>query len=85
MSIYRFRIQLISSSSRLALELLMVAIIGGEPHSFRPLIDRYREAGLRTGHSPDRLKVGIHSLGYVANSSTTARKRVFSRLCAKLH
>jgi hypothetical protein len=27
----------------------MVAIIGGEPHRFRPLIDRYREAGLRAG------------------------------------
>ena len=36
---------------------LMVAIIGGEPHRFRPLIDRYRQAGLRAGHSPDRLKV----------------------------
>src|SRR6201998_1693132 len=45
---------------------LMVAIIGGEPHRFRPLIDRYREAGLRAGHSPDQLRVGIHSLGYVA-------------------
>ena len=40
---------------------LMVAIIGGEPHRFRPLIDRYREAGFRSGHSPDQLKVGIHS------------------------
>src|SRR3981081_479898 len=30
---------------------LMVALIGGEPHRFRPLIDRYREAGLRAGHS----------------------------------
>jgi hypothetical protein len=38
---------------------LMVAIIGGEPHRFRPLIDRYRQAGLRAGHSPDQLKVGI--------------------------
>src|SRR6266550_1987697 len=51
---------------------LMVAIIGGEPHRFRPLIERYRKAGLSAGHSPDQLKVGIHSLGYVANSSTTA-------------
>src|SRR6266481_8902266 len=42
---------------------LMVAIIGGEPRRFRPLIKNYREAGLRTGHSPDQLKVGIHSLG----------------------
>jgi len=56
---------------------LMVAIIGGEPHRFRPLIDRYREAGLRGGHSPDQLKVGIHSLGYVANSSATAEDEFF--------
>src|SRR6267142_1374603 len=56
---------------------LMVAIIGGEPHRFRPLIDSYREGGLRAGHSPDQLKVGIHSLGYVANSSTTAEDQFF--------
>src|SRR5882762_5760491 len=56
---------------------LMVAIIGGEPHRFRPLIDRYRQAGLRAGHSPDQLKVGIHSLGYVADSSTTAEDEFF--------
>src|SRR6058998_2550768 len=43
---------------------LMVAIIGGERHRFRPLIDHYRQAGLRAGHSQDQLKVGIHSLGY---------------------
>src|ERR1700747_2061930 len=51
---------------------LMVAIIGGEPHRFRPLIDRYRKAGLRAGHSPDQPKVGIHSLGYVADSASHA-------------
>jgi probable LLM family oxidoreductase len=56
---------------------LMVAIIGGEPHRFRPLIDRYREAGLRAGHSPDQLKVGIHSLGYVGDNSTTAEDEFF--------
>jgi probable LLM family oxidoreductase len=56
---------------------LMVAIIGGEPHRFRPLIDRYRQAGLRAGYSPSQLKVGIHSLGYVADSSTTAEDEFF--------
>src|SRR5438477_4932706 len=45
---------------------LMVAIIGGETRRFRPLIDLYREAGERAGHPPDRLRVGVHSLGYVA-------------------
>src|SRR6185503_4769734 len=44
---------------------------------FRPLIDRYREAGLRAGHSPEQLKVGVHSLGYVADSSTTAEDEFF--------
>src|SRR6266850_190620 len=56
---------------------LMVAIISGEPHRFRPLIDRYRWAGSRAGHSPEQLKVGVHSLGYVADSSTTAEDEFF--------
>jgi probable LLM family oxidoreductase len=56
---------------------LMVAIIGGEPHRFRPLIDRYHWAGSRAGHSPEQLKVGVHSLGYVADSSTTAEDEFF--------
>src|SRR5918912_1298996 len=51
---------------------LMVAIIGGQTRSFRPLIDLYRKAGRRAGHSPDQLKVGIHSLGYVADTTQQA-------------
>ena len=51
---------------------LMVAIIGGETHMFKPLIDLYREAGRRAGHSSDQLKVGVHSLGYVAESTQEA-------------
>jgi probable LLM family oxidoreductase len=56
---------------------LMVAIIGGEHRRFRPLIDRYREAGLRAGHSPEKLKVGIHSLGYVADNAVRAANEFF--------
>ena len=56
---------------------LMVAIIGGETRSFRPLIDLYREAGRRAGHSPDQLKVGIHSLGYVAETTQQAADDFF--------
>jgi probable LLM family oxidoreductase len=51
---------------------LMVAIIGGETHRFRPLIDLYRQAGRQAGYSPDQLKVGVHSLGYVAESTQEA-------------
>lgn len=51
---------------------LMVAVIGGETHRFRPLVDLYRRAGKEAGHSPETLKVGLHSLGYVANSTEQA-------------
>jgi len=56
---------------------LMVAIIGGETHRFRPLIDLYREAGQRAGHGPERLKVGLHSLGYVAETTKAAADEYF--------
>lgn len=51
---------------------LMVAVIGGETHRFRPLIDLYRQAGIKAGHSPEQLKVGLHSLGYVSNTTDEA-------------
>jgi len=56
---------------------LMVAIIGGQTHRFRPLVDLYRETGERFGHSPDRLKVGVHSLGYVAETTQQAADEFF--------
>lgn len=56
---------------------LMVAIIGGETRQFRPLIDLYREAGRRAGHSPDQLRVGIHSIGYVAETTQQAADDFF--------
>lgn len=56
---------------------LMVAIIGGETHRFRPLIDLYKEAGAKAGHPEDRLKVGLHSLGYVGSTSQEATNDFF--------
>ena len=56
---------------------LMVAIIGGEPRRFRPLVDLYRETGRRAGHPPDRLKVGVHALGYVAATTREAADAYF--------
>src|SRR5262245_19892024 len=56
---------------------LMVAIIGDEPRRFRPLIDLYRETGLRAGHAADRLKVGVHMLGYVAETTQEAADEFF--------
>src|SRR3989475_1066686 len=57
---------------------LMVAIIGGEPRRFRPLVDLYRETGRRAGYSLDRLKDRGHSLGYVAATTQEAADDFFS-------
>jgi probable LLM family oxidoreductase len=51
---------------------LMVAVIGGETHRFRPLVDLYRQAGKKAGHAPEQLKVGLHSLGYIADTTEEA-------------
>jgi probable LLM family oxidoreductase len=51
---------------------LMVAIIGGQPKRFRPLIDLYREAGRRAGHSADKLVVGLHAIGFLGDTTEQA-------------
>ncbi|HWM48984.1 MAG TPA: LLM class flavin-dependent oxidoreductase [Xanthobacteraceae bacterium] len=51
---------------------LMLAIIGGEPHRFRPFVDLYYRALDQLGHP--RLPVGMHSPGYVADTDEQARE-----------
>ena len=56
---------------------LMVAVIGGQTRQFAPLIELYREFGARAGHAPEILRVGLHSLGYVAETSQRADDEFF--------
>jgi probable LLM family oxidoreductase len=56
---------------------LMVAIIGGEPHRFRPHIELYREAGRRAGHKPEQLRVGLHCIGFLADTTQQAADDFF--------
>ena len=56
---------------------LMVAVIGGQTHNFKPLIDLYYEAGEKAGHTKEKLQVGLHSLGYVAATGQQARDEYF--------
>jgi probable LLM family oxidoreductase len=50
---------------------LMLAVIGGRPERFRPLVDLYRRALAEYGHPTD-LPVGLHTLGYVAATDEEA-------------
>lgn len=51
---------------------LMIAVIGGQTHRFAPLVDLYRQAGKKAGYNEDNLKVGLHSLGFIAETTEEA-------------
>jgi probable LLM family oxidoreductase len=56
---------------------LALAIIGGEPERFAPLASLYREAARRAGQDPSRLKVGVNTHAYVADTSQQAADEFF--------
>ena len=56
---------------------LMIAIIGGNPKRFKPLIDLYKNAAQRAGHDLDTLSIGVHALGYVEENSCDAKDAFF--------
>ena len=56
---------------------LALAIIGGYPERFVPLVELYRDAASRAGHDPSGLAVGINSHGHVAATSQGARDVFF--------
>lgn len=51
---------------------LALAIIGGEPHRFAPLIQLYRDTAQQAGHNPETLQVGINSHVFIADTSQQA-------------
>src|SRR3954453_16267054 len=56
---------------------LMVAIIGGQPRQFAPLVDLYRRAGAQAGHAPENPQVGLHVFGFVAESTQAAADTIY--------
>jgi probable LLM family oxidoreductase len=56
---------------------LMIAIIGGEPARFAPLVELYREAARRAEADPAGLAVGINSHMYLAETAQRARDEFF--------
>jgi probable LLM family oxidoreductase len=51
---------------------LTVAIIGGEPARFVPLVELYREAANAAGHDSERTKVAINTHAFVAKTAAEA-------------
>lgn len=59
---------------------LMLAIIGGHPLAFAPLVDLYHRALALAGKEP--LPVGVHSPGYVADTDEQAREEMWPHYAA---
>ena len=51
---------------------LIVAIIGGSPKQFRAFTDLYRQTWKAAGHPADRLFIGIHNIGFLADTTSQA-------------
>jgi probable LLM family oxidoreductase len=51
---------------------LTLAIIGGEPERFAPLVRLYRDAAQSAGHDPASAKVAINTHAFVAETSAAA-------------
>jgi probable LLM family oxidoreductase len=52
---------------------LVIAIIGGQPRQFRPLVDLYRQTWARAGHPAEQAFVGVHNIGFIADTNEQAR------------
>ena len=56
---------------------LMIAIIGGAPARFAPLVELYRESARRAEVDPSGLAVGVNSHMYLADTAQRARDEFF--------
>jgi probable LLM family oxidoreductase len=76
--------QSVARAGRLALPMAL-AIIGGEPARFAPMVEYYRESARRAGHHPDALPVGINSHGFIADSAREAVETAFAPFAATMN
>ncbi|QQE74388.1 LLM class flavin-dependent oxidoreductase [Brevibacillus composti] len=56
---------------------LVLAIIGGRPVQFAPLVKLYKRAAAEAGHDVSKLPVASHSHGFIAEDTETAADKFF--------
>ncbi|CAM4202143.1 LLM class flavin-dependent oxidoreductase [Paenibacillus phoenicis] len=56
---------------------LVLAIIGGRPTQFAPLVKIYKRAAAQAGHDVSKLTVASHSHGFVADRNDVAVEKFF--------
>ncbi len=56
---------------------LVLAIIGGRPTQFAPLVELYYKAAAHAGHDASKLSVASHSHGFIADTNDSAAEKFF--------
>lgn len=63
---------------------LMIAIIGGYPKQFQPLVRLYKEEYLQSGHDPAAMRIGVHAHTFLAADNKTASNSYFPVYAAQM-
>lgn len=56
---------------------MTIAMLGGNPVRFTPLVKAYREAGKSAGFSPDQLRLGVTGHGYISRTTQQAKDEFY--------
>lgn len=56
---------------------LVLAIIGGSPYHFAPLVELYKRAATKAGHDISKLPIASHSHGFIADTTELAAEQFF--------
>lgn len=64
---------------------LAIAIIGGMPENFVPLVELYRRASRQAGHDPAGLELSINSHGFIADDAQQAADDVYPATIAVMN
>ncbi|MBF0786719.1 MULTISPECIES: LLM class flavin-dependent oxidoreductase [unclassified Streptococcus] len=56
---------------------IVYAIIGSNPRYFKPLVEMYRKIGRLKGHDEEKMTVGAHSWGWIAEDKEQAERDYF--------
>jgi probable LLM family oxidoreductase len=56
---------------------MAIAMLGGDPARFMPLVEAYRGAGVKAGHRPEDLTLGVTGHGYIAKTTQQAKDEFY--------
>ncbi|WP_338469764.1 LLM class flavin-dependent oxidoreductase [Niallia sp. XMNu-256] len=56
---------------------MALAILGGDPKRFKPLVDLYHQAAMKADHSPEVLRVGVTGHAFIAETTQQAKDEFY--------